>query len=81
MSSAEFSQWVAYYNLHPFGTERENVHSAMIATMIGNANRGQNKPPFKVDDFMYQSDKERRVRETQQTIAYLRAHAVPKPKQ
>lgn len=78
MSSKELSLWIAYYNLHPFGVERDNLHAGMIASMVGNANLAKGKAPFSPTDFMMQSDKERRIKETQQTIAYLRAHAKPK---
>lgn len=78
MSSHEFTHWIAYYNLHPFGVERDNAHAGLIASMIGNAHRGKHGKPFNPSDFMFQSDRERLHRGTQEFIARLKANAKPK---
>jgi len=52
ISSSEFSEWAAYSALEPFGEERADMRSAIIACVIANSNRGKNQPPFKVSDFM-----------------------------
>ena len=52
MSSEEFPYWAAYAKHYPFGASRDNVHSAIIASTIANANRGKSQRAFKVEDFM-----------------------------
>lgn len=38
MSSNEFADWIAYYQLQPFGPYRGDVQAAMVACTIANAN-------------------------------------------
>jgi len=53
ITSPEFSEWIAYNRLDPIGSERDDVRTAMLATLIANAwCRGKGQPPFHVDDFM-----------------------------
>lgn len=49
LSSAEFSEWQAYYNLDPFDDQREDLRFAMLASMIA-ALGGVKRPKFK--DYM-----------------------------
>lgn len=55
MSWSEFVDWIAYYELEPFGPERADWNAAMVASVIANANRDQKKRrrPFGVKDFMF----------------------------
>lgn len=52
VDSAEFSEWIAYCNIEPFGEERADLRSAIVASTIANCNRKANKQAFKVSDFM-----------------------------
>lgn len=52
MSSKELTEWIAYYDIDPFGSERSDLNSAIIAQTIANTNRGQNQAPYDVKDFM-----------------------------
>lgn len=36
MSSSEFSEWMAYYNIEPFGPIREDLRAGMIAAPLLN---------------------------------------------
>lgn len=51
MSSREFSEWMAFFGLEPFGFEAEFLGHAQTAATIANVNRGKGKP-VKVQDFM-----------------------------
>ncbi|MBX7237669.1 MAG: DUF4035 domain-containing protein [Caldilineales bacterium] len=52
MSSLEFSEWIAYYNLEPFGLERFDLHAGIVASTIANVNRERNREPYSPLDFM-----------------------------
>lgn len=52
ITSAEFSEWIAYHNIEPFGEERADIRSAIIALTIANVNRTSRQPPLKIKDFM-----------------------------
>lgn len=43
---------MAYYQVEPFGEEREDLRAALICQTMANINRGKNTTPFKLDDFM-----------------------------
>ncbi len=48
---------MAYASLEPFGEERADLRSAIVASVIANANRDPDKhEPFTFDDFMPKFD-------------------------
>jgi hypothetical protein len=75
MSAREFDQWKEYYQLEPFGQERDNWHMAKLATLYMQAH---SKKKVTTDDFMYRSAEETRERETRATMAAIAALAKPK---
>lgn len=56
MTWSEFVDWIAYYELDPYGHERADWNAAMIASVIANANRDpkKRKKAFTVKDFMFE---------------------------
>lgn len=53
MSSAEFTEWMAYAQIEPFGEQATQYQLAQIAAAIYNVNRDPRKTkPIKVEDFM-----------------------------
>lgn len=54
MSSAEFAEWQAYYELEPWGEERADLRQAMTTSAITNLHMAQTKKPkwVKPEDFM-----------------------------
>lgn len=54
ISSREFTEWIAYYQLEPFGEERADLRMGIIASLIANSNRDpkKRKKPFEPKDFM-----------------------------
>lgn len=54
MSSREFSEWMAFYVLEPWGWQMENWRSALGASVIANVYRNtkKHKKPFEIEDFM-----------------------------
>ena len=51
MSSREFAEWMEYYQLDPFGDERADVRSAIVASTMANALLGSGEA-LDVDMFM-----------------------------
>lgn len=78
LSSTELSYWIAYYSLHPFGSDRDNIHSAIISATIANVNRGKNQPAFNAEDFMIRNQHDKRKADTKSVLAFFNAHAVKK---
>lgn len=56
ISSNEFSEWIAYSRIEPFGEERADLRSAINTTVLANANRSKGRRAFKVKDFMPRFD-------------------------
>lgn len=54
MSAREIVEWYAYYQLNPFGPERDNYHAAMIAHIMANQNRRKNAAEIPLSRFMYE---------------------------
>jgi hypothetical protein len=52
MSSCQFQEWIAYYELEPFGDEW--LRSALIASLIAETNRNteERSEPFSPQDFL-----------------------------
>ena len=57
MGSDELTEWMAFYQLEPFGDFRADYRSGVIASTFANAHRAQNTSPFRVEDFMPFLDK------------------------
>lgn len=54
MSSLEFTEWIAYAKLEPFGERRADWRAAQIVAMLANVNRGKGQRAYEVKDFLLQ---------------------------
>jgi Protein of unknown function (DUF4035) len=53
ISSREFTEWMAYYTLEPFGEARADLRAGEVAATIANVHRDPAKSrPFTAPDFM-----------------------------
>ena len=59
LSSRQFAEWIAYYNVEPWGEERADVRSGVVASTVANIHRKKNTKPFKPIDFMPYLSEER----------------------
>jgi hypothetical protein len=75
MSSAEFTEWMVYAQLEPFGPRREDERAGMVAAMVTNVARDVKSHPraFTPDDFF--PDPERRPVAVEDRVARLKAWA------
>lgn len=51
VSSRELTEWMAYYELEPFGEERADLRAGIIASTVANVNRAKGKA-YQPQDFM-----------------------------
>lgn len=57
MTWGDLMEWVAYSELEPFGEERADWRSGMVASVVANVNRDPKRGrPFQPKDFMPQFD-------------------------
>lgn len=52
MSSLELSEWIAFNELEPFGSETQYLGHAITSTVIANVNRQKGKKAYVPEDFM-----------------------------
>ena len=57
IDSKELSEWMAYYEVNPFGSVRDDLQAGIVASTIANVNRGKNDKSFTPSDFMPYMDK------------------------
>lgn len=67
MSSREYAEWRAYYDLEPFGERRADLRSATVCAVTANALGGAHSKPA---DFMPDFD---RAPVQQESVAVMRA--------
>lgn len=68
IDSRELSEWMAYYELNPFGTVRDDLQAGIIASTIANVNRGKSDKPFAPADFMPYTDRPQQTEADMQGI-------------
>ena len=52
MSSAEVTEWMAFFGLEPFGSEVNFLGHAITASTIANVNRQKGQRVYKIDEFV-----------------------------
>ena len=54
MGSAEVTEWAAFLEVEPLGGARADLHTAMLMTLLANANRDRKKKPkpFTLTEFL-----------------------------
>ena len=78
--------WRAFDRLYPIGRDRHDAYLAQIAAVIANVNRGKDRDPFKLADFIFEYDRVVPEAQTAEQIeSALKAwvvatKALPKPK-
>lgn len=71
MSSREFSEWMAFYRLEPFGSEIELFGHGITASTVYNVNRGKNKKALDPSDFVPNFEEEARPKTMTELIAHV----------
>jgi hypothetical protein len=52
VGSDELTEWMAFYQLEPFGEMRADLRSGVVAATFANAYRTKDARPFTPEDFM-----------------------------
>jgi hypothetical protein len=81
IGSDEITEWMAFYQLEPFGDMRADLRSGVIASTFANANRTKHTRPFTPEDFMPFVDRPEPIDEARLNVARFKsmfAHRVKK---
>lgn len=57
ISSSELTRWMAFYEMDPWGSWRDNFHFARLCALYANSH-SRKGDDFKVQDFMYEDPDE-----------------------
>lgn len=76
MSSDEYSDWLTFYDLEPFGDTRNNIHAGMIASVMANQTRKKGTRAYSFKDFMIMNPDERREQATKEFVSFIKSAAV-----
>ena len=52
MTSRQFTDWLAYYSVDPFGDQRADLRAGIVSAVVANRWRGKNEQPLEPSDFM-----------------------------
>lgn len=74
MSAKELLEWMAYDQIEPFGTVRDNFHAAIVAAMSLAPHTKDGKPP-PLSQFFYVDPETARERRDRAMIAWLDARS------
>ena len=65
------TEWAIVYGLEPFGDERADLRSGVVASTIANVNREKKRKPYKPEDFLLFREKPRQSWEDQLRIVEM----------
>lgn len=51
LTSLEFAEWSAYFQVEPFGNVLQDVHFATLESLFANANRAKGQAPMQPKKF------------------------------
>ena len=57
ISSAELSEWAAFYLLEPFGGDTAFIGHAITASTVANIHRAKGQRAYKIEEFMPKFEK------------------------
>lgn len=73
MTSSEFSEYMEYDAIAPFGNERDNIHAGLIASAVINSSMSRPKKPVMPSDFMLKTTADRQAEDEKQKVQALMA--------
>jgi len=73
LGSDELTEWMAYYQLEPFGDYRADYRSGVVASTFANAHRAKDANPFRPEDFMPFLEKKKPQEEIPLNVARFKA--------
>jgi hypothetical protein len=63
MDSAELTEWLAFYDLEPWGCGVEDARTALVACLLANQWKGKDDKPAAFEDFLPDRGGERAARQ------------------
>jgi hypothetical protein len=76
----KFRRWMAYYQIEPWGEERADLRSAIVASTVANAMAGRRSKKFKPKDFMPFYESAQTPRDHQRILETMAAMMTDKKK-
>ncbi len=81
LGARELDEWHIYSSIEPFGAYRDNIHTAMLCSLIANVNRQPKSRPFEWKEFMIVDAETKRLEQGEKTKSFATwLRTVSKPK-
>jgi hypothetical protein len=78
LTSRQFAEWQAFYAVDPFGDQRADLRSGIVACTIANRMRGKNENPSQPSDYMpFRNEPEQTPEEMQRTLQTILSQVIP----
>lgn len=61
MSAKEFTEWMVYYSIEPFGGAREDYRAALVSSVIANVNGSKLQPNDIIKPWSFKDEQAARV--------------------
>lgn len=69
LTSRQFNEWQAFYQIDPFGEQRGDLQMGILASVFSNRMRGKNETAAKPSDFMpFLHEQEQTAEDMQRTL-------------
>lgn len=65
ISSREYAEWQAFYNIEPFGSMVEDIRAANIACTVANFLRDPKSRQYRIEEFMVAREQKEEMTEEQ----------------
>lgn len=78
MPASDYQMLLDFYQKHPFGAERDNIHSAQICAVLANIHRKKNSAPIHTKEFMIRDPEIARKERMSAFVKSMIAQAKPK---
>lgn len=78
VSSLELAEWMAFYRLEPFGEERDDLRTGIVASTVAETARDtkRRRRPYRPKDFMPQFDRMQQTWEQQLAVVEMMNRAL-----
>lgn len=75
MGAQEYEEWQQFAALEPFGAERDNIHTAILAQLLFNAHKRAGVAAAKLEDFLLVDRQEREAQSRQNVVSFFKGLA------
>lgn len=73
LGCGEYADWLAFWEVEPWGAYRDNLHTGILASLLATPKKGHKRPA--PSEFLLRTKDEQREQSTGKALSWLRAVA------